>query len=81
MELPVYCLWILHKEKRVESKSQGRNVKNTCELMYVTKYSNVTLFLSAVLKYTANGITGTLQGNWSAGILNLWGLHVYPQSL
>ena len=27
------------------------------------------------------GITGTLQGNWSAGISNLWGLHVYPQSL
>ena len=27
------------------------------------------------------GITGTLQGNQSAGISNLWGLHVYPQSL
>ena len=27
------------------------------------------------------GITGTLQGNRSAGISNLWGLHVYPQSL
>ena len=27
------------------------------------------------------GITGTLQKNWSAGILNLWKLHVYQQSL
>ena len=27
------------------------------------------------------GITGTIQGNRSAGISNLWGLHVYPQSL
>ena len=27
------------------------------------------------------GITGTLQGNRSAGISNLWGLHVYLQSL
>ena len=27
------------------------------------------------------GFTGTLQGNRSAGISNLWGLHVYPQSL
>ena len=27
------------------------------------------------------GIAGTLQGNQSAGISNLWGLHVYPQSL
>ena len=27
------------------------------------------------------GITGTLQGNLSAGISNLWGLHVYLQSL
>ena len=27
------------------------------------------------------GITGTLQGNRSAGISNLWGLHVYRQSL
>jgi hypothetical protein len=26
-------------------------------------------------------ITGTLQGNRSAGISNLWGLHVYLQSL
>ena len=24
------------------------------------------------------GFTGTLQGNWSAGISNLRGLHVYP---
>ena len=27
------------------------------------------------------GITGSLRGNQSAGISNLWGLHVYPQSL
>ena len=27
------------------------------------------------------GIAGTLQGNRSAGISNLGGLHVYPQSL
>ena len=27
------------------------------------------------------GITGTLQGNRSAGISNLWGFHVYLQSL
>ena len=27
------------------------------------------------------GFTGTLRGNWSVGTSNLWGLHVYPQSL
>ena len=27
------------------------------------------------------GFTGTLQRNWSAGISNLRGLHVYPQSV
>ena len=27
------------------------------------------------------GFTGSLRGNQSAGISNLWGLHVYPQSL
>ena len=39
---------------------------------------NLQLFLHCKCR---QGITGTLQGNRSAGISNLWGLHVYLQSL
>ena len=38
---------------------------------------------TALQMFTGNyrDSTGTLQGNGSAGISNLWGLHVYLQSL
>ena len=45
---------------------------------YIPSTKNNVLQLNC--KYL-QGITGTLQGNQSAGISNLWGLHVYPQSL
>ena len=43
-------------------------------------YDYVMYSLCCTLQYL-QGIKGTLRGNQSAGISNLWGLHVYPQSL
>ena len=55
-------------------------VTHFLHLMVPTGLSNGISTLSLHCK-CLQGITETLQGNWSAGISNLWGLHVYPQSL
>ena len=39
LELRVYCLWILHKEKKSWVKiARAKYQKNTCELTYVSMY-------------------------------------------
>ena len=54
--------------------------KDTREIDPYGSWSNEH-FLSEKHCKCLQGIAGTLQGNRRAGISNLWGLHVYPQSL
>ena len=70
-------------KKRVKILTETENPRNKLFNLEIRK--NVKKFLEPamfchldVLIYTEN-VYRELQGNRSAGILNLWGLHVYPQ--
>ena len=63
------------------NKLRGRSQTTLTRFcLFLTTYPP-SLTFSMVHCKCLQGFTGTLQGNQSAGISNLWGLHVYPQSL
>ena len=56
-------------------------ISNTCSQDWIEVNSKSTHSILTVHCKCLQGITGTLRGNQSGGISNLWGLHVYPQPL
>ena len=59
----------------------GANWKQDCKQAGVFVIYLALNIVSTLHCKCLQGIAGTLQGNQSAGISNLWGLQVYPQSL
>ena len=57
-------------------------IQREFESNYLYFPRNMSPSLNIYLHYKClQGFTGSLRGNQSVGISNLWGLHVYPQSL
>ena len=68
-------------KKRVKILTETENPRNKLFNLEIRKNVEPAMFCHLdVLIYTEN-VYRELQGNRSAGILNLWGLHVYLQSL
>ena len=73
---------LIKKIRTLEKWLQYRPLPNSFPTNYILINSSIVLSYWAYVHCKClQGITGTLRGNQSAGISNLWGLHVYPQSL